>query len=93
MHIRFKNEDEVTELQASGAAASCAPPLQQAGVAAWHCAASIRVDFDQQDRCYVLELISQPSEGLVAARLSNRRIKLFSLGWVGGRVGRRLWGC
>ena len=86
-HIRFEEEDVMAERQASGAAASClAPPslAQQQGssggrVMAWHCAGSTRVDFDQQDRCYVLDLVSQPSQGLVAARLSNKRIKLFSL--------------
>ena len=43
----------------------------------FQCLASVRTDFDK-DQCYVFELAHCPATGLVAAALSNRRIKLFN---------------
>lgn len=56
----------------AGGAGAAAP----AG-AAFQCVSAIRTDFDQQDQCYVLDLVHSPAAGVVAASLSNRRAKLY----------------
>ena len=87
MHTRFGDEDEerkAAHLHASTSMAALAAersPGASGSVSQFHCVASFRTDFDQQDQCYVFELVHSEQLGLVAARLSNRRIKLFSLRW------------
>ena len=76
MHIHFGSDEEGPRL-----AAAPAPAAQHAGFSAgpgFQCISSVRTDFDQKDQCYVFELAHSSGAGIVAAALSNRRIKLFN---------------
>lgn len=77
MHVRFDSDDEEA---APAVQQHAAPPASSSGSQSWHFVSSARVDFDQKDQCYVFELAHSPGAGLVAAALSNRRIKLFNFG-------------
>ena len=76
MHLHFGSDDE-----GPAPAAPAAPAPQHAAFSAgpgFQCITSVRTDFDQKDQCYVFELAHSPGAGIVAAALSNRRIKLFN---------------
>lgn len=45
----------------------------------FHLLGTVNTDFNQSDQCYVLQLASNPTSSHVAAALSNKHIKLFSL--------------
>lgn len=84
MHKRFdSDEEELPGPSGAGAAvrtAPCGPHASFPTAQNFQCVSSVRVDFDQKDQCYVFELAHSPGAGLVAAALSNRRIKLFNFG-------------
>lgn len=91
MHIHFNSDDEQEERRrthglasTSAAAAAYVQPHQarQQLSAGFQCVSSVRTDFDQQDQCYVLDLVHSPAAGVVAASLSNRRVKLYKFRWV-----------
>ena len=75
MHLRFGDSDE----EGAAPPPAAVPVAAHAGLASgFECVASVRTDFDQKDQCYVFELAHSPGASLVAAALSNRRIKLFN---------------
>lgn len=75
MHLRFDSDGEDAPLAAPQ---HVAPPSGFGGSQNFQIVSSARVDFDQKDQCYVFELAHSPGAGIVAAALSNRRIKLFN---------------
>lgn len=77
MHVRFDSDDEEAQAAVPQHAAA---PAGFSGAQGFHLLSSVRVDFDLKDQCYVFELAHSPGAGLVAAALSNRRIKLFNFG-------------
>lgn len=89
MHLRFNDSDD-EGAGPSGAAPAAAPaadgfaPPAAAAAAGhqgpFHCVSTVRTDFDAKDTCYVFELAHSPGSSLVAAALSNKRIKLFNFG-------------
>ncbi|KAL4444367.1 hypothetical protein ABPG75_012104 [Micractinium tetrahymenae] len=92
MHIRFADDDDEAPGPSAAAPQHAAPHASFAGSQNFCCASTVRVDFDQKDQCYVFELAHSPGADLVAAALSNRRIKLFNFGegglqFVGDLVG------
>lgn len=80
MHIRFGESDDEEAPPARAPVAHAAAPQATFGAQAFQCVSAVRVDFDQKDQCYVFELTHSPGAGIVAAALSNRRIKLFNFG-------------
>lgn len=78
MHIRFLDDDDGQGPGPSPAAAVPHPAAHAAfaGTPGFQCVSSIRVDFNK-DATYVFDLCHNGA-GLVAASLSNTRIKLFN---------------
>ena len=95
MHLRFgDSDDEGPGPSGAAPAAPGAAPFAGSGAppalgGAFQCVSSVRTDFEAQDTCYVFELAHSPGGSLVAAALSNKRIKLFNFRW--GEGGPR-WG-
>ena len=96
VHFGSDSDEELPDSQPEPSPAVAAAPAPAAAAHAPHhpfprgalqCAAALRMDFDSKDTCYVFELAHSPALGLVAATLSNRRIKLFALRWGRGRSG------
>jgi hypothetical protein len=75
MHIRFGDGDDEQAPVPAAAPQHVAPHAAFAGPG-FQCVSSVRVDFDNKDQCYVFQL-THNGQGLVAASLSNKRIKLF----------------
>lgn len=71
-HIRFNEEGQPLQ---HAAHASSAPVFSSSQ--SFQCVSSVRVDFNK-DATYVFQLAHSPGTGLVAAALSNKRIKLFN---------------
>ena len=80
-HIRFVgSDDEDQPMHGDLAAPSAAVPAAAVGpTVSMNCIATINTDYDTKDQCYVLQLVHIPAAALVAATLSNRRVKLFAL--------------
>ncbi len=87
MHIHFASDDEQDDAgpSTSAAAAAYAPPQPETqnlpADASFACVASVRTDFDQNDQCYVLDLVYSQATGMVAAPLSNKLVKLYRFRW------------
>ena len=80
MHIRFPGEElERGEGRQALHASTSSDPSPASAAALFSCVASVRTDFNRGDQCYVLHLAQAPGQPLVAASLSNGRIKLFSV--------------
>ena len=77
MHVRFDDGSEGCGQQAAVEFPTAPRAASFASGPGFQCLASVRTDFDK-DQCYVFELAHCPATGLVAAALSNRRIKLFN---------------
>lgn len=83
-HIRFIDSDDEDSHMREVVNPSTEPAQLQSNTEAppsvpLNIVSSITTDYDTNDKCYVLQLVHIPTSALVAATLSNRRIKLFSI--------------
>lgn len=83
MHLHFGSDDEEAGRGAPAALPASAPSHVGLTGSGFQSVANVRVDFDR-DQTYVFEL-AHSSTGIVAAALSNKRIKLFQFRWGDGR--------
>lgn len=80
MHLHFDSDDEGGLAgPLAPAAGHAAPHAAFSASPGFQCVSSVRVDYDK-DQCYVFQMVHSPGTGIVAAALSNKRIKLFNLG-------------
>jgi len=79
-HILFIDSDDEDQLIEGNVHPNLLPePVTSIEPSSLELVSSISTDFDSKDQCYVLQVVHIPAAALVAATLSNRRVKLFSL--------------
>jgi hypothetical protein len=76
-HIHFESDEDMAPAQDHHQDTHPNPSTQQPSLQL-HCSATVKIDFDTSNPCYVLSLAYNPLHKLVAASLSNKTVKMYS---------------